>query len=198
MLTVVGDTYLFSQMIYSIIYKCNGRHHILTMHRHSPMPSMPFSLFLCLSTLLVSLPSVYKQSTGVLVVIRTTHPWFTLLLPQSDSLLYLPHSNAIHPLSRKLQLLACKVSRSFSSRERFRAKLPTFSYNHGQMGPQNNMPHIPSTLHDFCSKWKIDSCNPSKKKVLDFLISLHERGLSYTTITQPTVLYLLSLSLLTG
>ena len=147
--------------------------------------SMPFSLFLCLSTLLVSLPSVYKQSTGVLVVIQTTHPWFTLLLPQSDSLLYLPHSNAIHPLSRKLQLLACKVSGSFSSRERFRAKLPTFSYNHGQMGPQNN-------------KWKIDSCNPSNKKVLDFLISLHERGLSYTTITQPIVLHLLSLSLLTG
>ena len=76
------------------------------------------------------------QSTGILIVpMWTTQAWFTLLLnlltdsplvlPQTDSLLSLPHSNAVHPLSRQLQLMACKVSGSPSSRELFQAKLPT-------------------------------------------------------------------------
>ena len=91
------------------------------------------------------------QSTGILVVpMWTTQPWFTLLLnlltdnplalPQTDNLLFLPHSNAIHPLSRRLQLMACKVSGSPSSRETFQAKLPTSSCSIGQLVPKNNMP----------------------------------------------------------
>ena len=51
----------------------------------------------------------------------------SLVLPQTDSLLFLPHSNAVHPLSRQLQLMACQVSGSPSSRELFQAKLPTSS-----------------------------------------------------------------------
>ena len=73
----------------------------------------PFSL---LATCLQKIEQ--DQSTGILIVpMWTTQPWFTLLLnlltdkplalPQTDSLLFLPHSNAIHPLSRRLQLMAC-------------------------------------------------------------------------------------------
>ena len=36
--------------------------------------------------------------------------------------------------------------------------------------------------HDFCSKWKVNPYNPPLNTVLDFLVSLHEQGLSYTTI----------------
>ena len=36
--------------------------------------------------------------------------------------------------------------------------------------------------HDFCSKWKVNPYNPPLITVLDFLVSLHEQGLSYTTI----------------
>ena len=36
--------------------------------------------------------------------------------------------------------------------------------------------------HDFCSKWKVNPYNPPLNTVLDFLVSLHEHGLSYTTI----------------
>ena len=36
--------------------------------------------------------------------------------------------------------------------------------------------------HDFCSKWKVNPYNPPLHTVLDFLVSLHEQGLSYTTI----------------
>ena len=108
----------------------------------------PFSL---LATCLQKIEQ--DQSTGILMVpMWTTQPWFTLILnlltdnllvlPQTDSLLFLPHSNAVHPLSRQLQLMACKVSGSPSSRELFQAKLPTSSCSLGQLVPKNNMPHI--------------------------------------------------------
>ncbi|XP_074624357.1 uncharacterized protein LOC141882292 [Acropora palmata] len=69
----------------------------------------PFSL---LATCLQEIEQ--DQSTGILIVpMWTTQPWFTLLLnlltdnplvlPQEDSLLFLPHSNAVHPFSRQLQ-----------------------------------------------------------------------------------------------
>ena len=93
------------------------------------------------------------QSIGILIVpMWTTQSWFTLLLnvltdnplvlTQTDSLLFLPHSNAVHPLSRQLQLMACKVSEIPSRRELFQAKLPTSSCSLGQLVPKNNMPHI--------------------------------------------------------
>ena len=66
----------------------------------------PFSL---LATCLQKIEQ--DQSTGILIVpMWTTQPWFSpllnlltdnpLVLPQTDSLLFLPHSNAVHPLSR--------------------------------------------------------------------------------------------------
>lgn len=55
---------------------------------------------------------------------------------------FLPRSNAVHPLHRQLQLMACKVSGSPSSRELFQAKLPTSSCSLCQLVPKNNMPHI--------------------------------------------------------
>ena len=36
--------------------------------------------------------------------------------------------------------------------------------------------------HDFCSKLKVNPYNPPLNTALDFLVSLHEHGLSYTTI----------------
>ena len=108
----------------------------------------PFSL---LATCLQKIEQ--DQSTGILIVpMWTTQPWLKLLLnlltgnplvlPQKDSLLFLPHSKAVHPLSRELQLMACKGSGSPSSRELFQAKLPTSSCSLGQLVPKNNTPHI--------------------------------------------------------
>lgn len=108
----------------------------------------PFSL---LATCLQKIEQ--DQSTGILIVpMWTTQPRFTLLLnlltdnplllPQTDSFLFLPNSNAVHPLSRQLQLMACKVSGSPSSRELFQAKLPTSSCSLSQLVLKNNMPHI--------------------------------------------------------
>lgn len=97
----------------------------------------PFSLIAtCLQKI------AQDHSTGLLIVpLWTTQPWFLLLLnlltdhpqvhPQSDSHMFLSHSHAIHPLSRRLQLTACKVSGSLSTRELFHKKLPTSSCSLG-------------------------------------------------------------------
>lgn len=86
--------------------------------------------------LLVSLPSVWFT---LLLNLLTDHP---IALPQLKSLLCLPHSNAVQPLSGRLLQLACKVSGSLSARELPRAKLWTSSCYHSPLGPQKNMPHI--------------------------------------------------------
>ena len=121
----------------------------------------PFSL---LATCLQKIEQ--DQSTGILIVpMWTTRPWFTFLLhllidnpltlPQTDNLLFLPHSNATHPLSRRLQLMARKVSGSPSNREIFQAKLPASSCSLGQLVPKNNMPHISSNGMTFALNGKL-------------------------------------------
>ena len=145
----------------------------------------PFSL---LATCLQKIEQ--DQSTGILIVpMWTTQPWFTILLnlltdnllalPQTDSLLFLPHSNAIHPLSRRLQLMACKVSGSPSSRD-ISSKATNIILQSWSTGTQKQ--YNIKKWHEFCSKWEVNSYNPHLNTVLDFLVSLHEQGLSYTTI----------------
>ena len=126
-----------------------------------------FYAFLPFSLLATCLQKIEQdQSTGILIVpMWTTQPWFTLLLnlltdnplapPQTDNLLFLPHSNAIHAISRRLQLMACKVSGSPSSRETFQAKLPTSSCSLCQLVPKNNMPHTSRNGTSFALNGKL-------------------------------------------
>ena len=126
-----------------------------------------FSAFPPFSLIATCLQKIEQdQSTGLLIVpLWTTQPWFTLLLnlladhpvvlPQSDSLLFLPHSNAVHPLGRWLQLMACKVSGSLSTRELFQAKLPTSSCSLGQLVPKNNIRHISRNVNTFALNGKL-------------------------------------------
>ena len=92
------------------------------------------------------------QATGVLVVpIWQTQPWFTTLLhllvdyplrlPQSNHLLMQPHNGALHPLRKKLNLMACKLSGRVSNREMFQAKLLKSSSSLGQQERKSSTPH---------------------------------------------------------
>ena len=49
-------------------------------------------------------------------------------------------------------------------------------------GTQKQYPPYIKKWHDFCSKWKVHPYNRPLITVLDFLVSLHEQGLSYATI----------------
>ena len=50
------------------------------------------------------------------------------------------------------------------------------------VGPQKQYAPYIKKWHSFCSKREVNSYNPPLNTVLDFLVSLHEQGLSYTTI----------------
>ena len=133
------------------------------------------------------------QATGVLLVpVWQTQPWFTpllhllvdnpVLLPQSTHLLTQPHNHALHPLRRQLRLMACMLSGKVSSREVFQARLQQSSSSPGLTEHKNSpKPYIKQWM-DFCSKWKTDPYDPPVTVVLEFLVSLHEKGLTYTTI----------------
>ena len=141
----------------------------------------PFSL---LATCLQKIEQ--DQSTGILIVpMWTTQPWFTLLLnlltdnplvlPQTDSLLFLPHSNAV--AINGLQ----SIRESFQQRA-FSSKATNIILQSWSTGTQKQYAPYIKKWHDFCSKWKVNPYNPPLNTVLDFLVSLHEQGLSYTTI----------------
>ena len=79
-------------------------------------------LLFCLSpfSIIANCLATEDKSTELLIVpLWTTQPWFTLLLnlvmehslllPQSDTLLVQPNSNAVQPISQRLQLMVCNT-----------------------------------------------------------------------------------------
>ena len=133
------------------------------------------------------------QATGVLLVpVWQTQPWFTpllhllvdnpVLLPHSRCLLTQPHNHALHPLRNQLKLMACKLSRESLQQRSVSDKATAIILKSWSDGTQKQYrPYIKQWI-DFCSKWKADPYNPPLTAVLDFLVSLHDKGLTYTTI----------------
>ena len=97
------------------------------------------------------------QTYGFIIVpLWKTQVWFPrllrllvdipLILPKSKTMLTLPsNQQTVHPLHKKLTLLACKLSGIPLQPEEFRAKLPTSLLNHGGQVQNNN---IQSTLEN--------------------------------------------------
>ena len=137
------------------------------------------------------------QATGVILVpFWQPQPWFTTLLhllvdnpvflPQLNHLLTQPHNNALHPLHKQLKLMACKVSGKAFSSATYQRRLQQSSCNHGQMGRRNNINRTSSSGLTFVVNDRliptIHNSSNNITTVLDFLVNLHEKGLSYTTI----------------
>lgn len=90
------------------------------------------------------------QCQGFIIVpLWNTQVWFPrllrllvdtpLILPKSKTMLTLPSgAQKVHPLHRKLTLLACKLSGVPLQPEEFRAKLPKLSLNLGEKVQNNN------------------------------------------------------------
>lgn len=90
------------------------------------------------------------QAEGIIIVPHwPTQHWYTKvlsmttdtprLLPMGKNLLTLPEDpQLVHPLYRKLQLVACRVSGNASKVARFQTTLPPYSWHHGKSRPKNN------------------------------------------------------------
>jgi ribonuclease HI len=90
-----------------------------------------------------------EKAKGIVIApLWPTQPWFTRLLEllvdtpviicKKKGLLTLPHTNQEHPLTKKLQLIACKVSGNSFENEDFQKNLPISSCRLGNVAQRNN------------------------------------------------------------
>ncbi|XP_077991021.1 uncharacterized protein LOC144445357 [Glandiceps talaboti] len=103
------------------------------------------------------------QATGILITpLWPTQPWFTqllqmlvdhpLLLPRMDNLLRFPNSQRLHPLRKKLQLIACLVSGNHLKSKTYLEGQPRSSWHLGDRAPRNSMERTPEGGYSFVVK----------------------------------------------
>ena len=91
-------------------------------------------------------------ATGIVIAsVWTTQPWFAqilhmliskpILLPVKDTLLQLPGSTQLHPLCKKLRMMACLVSGNRLSSNTFLEQQPTLSWHPGETVRKNSTDH---------------------------------------------------------
>ena len=98
-----------------------------------------------------------------------TQTWFTrllsllveqpILIQVTEGVLTHPVRGVVHPLSLKLQLLACKVSGNISLTARFQRQLLTCSCALGDQAHRNNMTSTLKSGPPFAIKGKLIHCN---------------------------------------
>lgn len=114
-----------------------------------------------------------RQDRGEMILVApvwTTQNWYPGVLellidsPRifkvKDDTLTIPHSRKVHPLSNKLHLMACRFSGDLSKAEKFRQKLQTSLWRHGDSRRKSNIPHI--LINGFSSV--------IKGKLIDFVL----------------------------
>ena len=136
---------------------------------------------------------IQNQATGLFIVPNwTTQSWFPLvltllikhprLIAPFRGLLHLPHQpHVVHPLHKKLSLLAVHLSGRPSRVSAYQAQLQPSSKNLGVLAQGPNMTPF-SGWHGFCSQRQIHPLSPSILDVIAYLTSMYERGLQYSTI----------------
>ena len=110
------------------------------------------------------------QARAIMVVpLWTTQGWFTnllsllvdtpILIPQQEDVVILPGSEKLHPLRKRLQLIAVKISGVRSENTTFQEKLPTSSWQPGDMAHTNNIVSISKDGTDFVYKGRLIVCD---------------------------------------
>ena len=106
-----------------------------------------------------------------------------LVLPCQPQLLQLPHDpHRRLPLFPKLQLLACKLSGNPLREENISGHSADIILASWRSGTQKQyQPYINKWLN-YCCERELDSLHPSLADVIQFLTSLFERNLSYSSL----------------
>ena len=107
-----------------------------------------------------------------------------LVLPCQPQLLQLPHDpHRRHPLFPKPQLLACKLSGNPLRAKTFQDTLPTLSSHLGAQEHRSSIrPISTSGLTTVVKGNLIRSLHPSLADVIQFLTTLFEKNLSYSSL----------------
>lgn len=104
------------------------------------------------------------------------------LLPKRENLLTLPGTRKIHPLHKKLTLMACRLSGKPSQAERFLKKATNIiiaSWRHGTQKQYST--YIKKWVH-YCSERQTDKFQTNVNNVLEFLSELFEKNIGYSAI----------------
>ena len=106
------------------------------------------------------------------------------MITHREALLTLPGSQKLHPLRKKLNLLACHLCGDSTRTEAFLREQPTLFSNPGANHHRNNMMHTSENGKWllFCTKRQADPICPTISVAVDFLTSLYDDGLSYSSI----------------
>lgn len=132
------------------------------------------------------------QAQALMIVpLWATQPWFPkitrmliqqpVLLPKNPRVVTLPFQReTAHPLQRKLQLMACRLSGQDSQGVAFRQGLRRSCSSHGARGPKNNTKSTYKNGYFFCSGRHTDPVQPTVAAVIDFLTELLDSGLGYS------------------
>jgi hypothetical protein len=104
---------------------------------------------------------------SIIAPIWPTQVWFNLLLElfidiprilfPSRNLLTLPGLSRVHPLHRKLILMACRLSGYPSANRRFQLELQKTYCNHGEVQQRNSIQYILKMAFIMCKKENL--CN---------------------------------------
>ncbi len=116
-----------------------------------------------------------EHATGIMIVPKwPTQPWFPkmlhlliddpVLLPPVHDLLTQPVSGIIHPLSKKLYLMACRLSGDHLKIWDYQTGLSTFSWHHGEHPQGNNTTPILADGWSFAANEKLIRCVPLSQK----------------------------------
>ena len=104
-----------------------------------------------------------------------------LMITHRETLLTLPGCQKLHPFRKKLNLLACHLCGDSTRREAFLREQPTLFFNPGANHWRNSIDaHIRKWLH-FCTKRQTDPIHPTISMAVDFLTTLYDEGLSYSS-----------------
>ena len=114
-----------------------------------------------------------------LMEIVTDNP---IVINRKKNLLTLPHRGQQHPLGKELTLLACRVSGKFSKVDDFLKHQQIFSCHHGNIPRKKQYDTFIKKWFVYCSIRKINQFEASLDNVIEFLSSLFEKGLGYSSI----------------
>ena len=147
---------------------------------------------LCIPRVLAKI--VTNHATGLLIIPQwTTQLWFPQVLnlliqhPQriascKDLLQILHQPLMVHPLYKKLSLLAIHLSGRHSLVSDYRLKLQPSSRTYGDLAQECNMIPLQGCTR-FCTSRQVHPMSPTIYDILAYLTSMFECGLTYHTIS---------------
>ncbi|VDI55641.1 Hypothetical predicted protein [Mytilus galloprovincialis] len=115
------------------------------------------------------------------VVNRQCNP---IVLPKNKKIMNLPHDpQSVHPLHKKMKLIACLVSGVASENEDFLKKQPTYSCRLGNQVQRNSTKCISGNGSNIVTKKQINCFQISVGTVLEFFTTLFKEGnLGYSSL----------------